>query len=159
MKYTILLSLVLLSACSAGDYEPWVKDQFFFHSVGESREYKITVPVLSRPEVVVYDKGCELPKALFKTLPSGAIEGFSWEILTEVLKEGKVLESQMLEPTAVWHGESGCYKSVSFKSLDSITWKLFPSEVTIRLSVKSTDPRYAKESSNLSIGIRNSPVP
>ncbi len=161
-KLALLLFLMQITYVHAGDYEPWVTDEFFFHNPGEKRTYSITPDRLSRPEIVLYDTSCALPSNLFEVLPNGKpVNQFSWQISVEVIRNKKVIEKKILKPRATWVSETNakCLKSISFEALKSISRELFPKQVAIVITVHKIDPRFSKPMHGLTFGIRSSPVP
>ena len=158
-KYiAIILMLMTSEACS--NHEPWIEDEYFFYKQGEVRSYTFTPKRFVRPEIVIYDSDCILPKDLFLANRDGTkVDKLNWEVLIEVLRKEKIIESQNLKLRAGFLGDEKCYKSLSFNQLKSISWKLFPKKVTVRLTVHSIDSRFSQPDERLSFGIRHSPVP
>ena len=88
MRVLLIIAVLFNTSCSfSSGFEPWIKDDFFFHINGESREYKITPKRWSRPEVVVYDSNCILSPELFSVGADGKeIETLDWVVSVEVIK-------------------------------------------------------------------------
>jgi hypothetical protein len=163
MKYLAILFVILQCSSSyAGDYEPWVVDEYFFHLPNEKRSYLFTPDRWSWPEVVLFDRGCNLPNNLFVTQADGTPAfQFEWEITWQVIRNDEIIENGTLEPRAAWMSDTEfeCLKSISFSSFKSIARELFPKETIIEITVHKVDSRFAHASQEITFGIRNSPVP
>ena len=152
--------LMLITGNVYSNNEPWIEDEYFFYKQGEVRSYTFTPKRFVRPEIVIYDSDCILPKGLFLTNRDGTkVDQLNWEVLIEVFRKGKVIVGQNLKLRAGFYVDIKCFNALPFNQLKSISWKVFPKEVTVRLEVRSIDSRYSEPDERLSFGIRHTPVP
>ncbi len=155
MRYIVLIIGLLVSSTTyAASYEPKIVDDFYFHKKGEEKVYKLKRPFFSRLEMVLYGKDCELPVTLSEN-------PFQWKVKAQIIDNGKVIEETYIKERAWWfqEGNTKCYKSISFEHFKSLSYKILPKAISIKVLVEEIDLRYSTENNKLSIGFRRSPVP